>query len=131
MMYLLGTLLIFSVLLEGTVTTLPLVLISLLCFTLRKRSDSIFPIAFGAGLLLDLLRVRVLGLSSLFFILFLFLVLLYQRKYEINSYPFVAVSAFLGSLGFLGIFGGENSLMQSLISALLAVILFSGMKKLL
>src|SRR5258706_10781636 len=96
----LGILLAITIFLEGTVTTLPLVLIYLLCLTIWKRDAVVFPIAFVGGLLLDILVVRAIGVSSLFFVIFVFLALLYQRKYEINSYPFVAFASFLGSIVF-------------------------------
>src|SRR6185436_14584869 len=106
--FLINFLLVMLLFLEGTITTLPLVLIYLLCLTILKRDGGVFFVAFLAGIFLDLLMVRALGLSSLFFSLFLFLILLYQRKYEIHSYPFVAASSFLGSVGFLTVFGYGN-----------------------
>jgi len=82
-MFLFLLLIIISVFLEGTVTTLPLTLVCLLCLTIYKREGIVFLIAFLAGLLLDILRVNMVGESSLFFVVFVFLILLYQRKYEI------------------------------------------------
>src|SRR5882724_4709879 len=124
MKFLLGILLAIFILLEGTVTTLPLVLVFLLCITILKRDGVIFPIAFVAGLLLDLLTVQTVGEKSIFLIVFVFLVLLYQRKYEINSYPFVVFAAFFGSLGFGLLFAIGNVFGQALLSALVASILF-------
>jgi cell shape-determining protein MreD len=123
-MFLLLPLLIIAILFEGTITTLPLVLICLLCLTIRKRDGSIFPIAFFAGLLVDVLRIQSLGGSSIFFLVFVLLILLYQRKYEINSYPFVAVSSFLGSWIFLALFGYSGSFGQALVSAGIGLLLF-------
>ncbi len=120
--------LFIALLLEGAVTTVPLVLICLLCLLLVKRGPSVFAVAFLAGMFLDILTVKVLGTSSLFFIIFLFLILLYQRKYEINSYPFVAAAAFLGSVLFLLVFGYGNWFWQSVISSLLALLLFGVLK---
>lgn len=117
--------LIVALFLEGTITTLPLVLVGLLCLTIMKREPMIFVVAFLSGLILDLLTVHPVGLSSLYFIVFVFLIFLYQRKYEINSYQFVGVLAFIGSFVFLSIFGGGNLFFQSLISAIIAIILFA------
>jgi cell shape-determining protein MreD len=121
-------LLIILILIEGTITTLPLVLVCLLCLTIYKREAIVFPIAFLSGLFLDILRVNFAGASSVFFIVFVFLILLYQKKYEINSYPFVAFAGFLGSLGYLGIFGGGNLFIQPLISSGAAVVLFAALR---
>jgi cell shape-determining protein MreD len=118
-------LLIILLILEGTLTTLPLVMLYLLCMTILKRDAGVFVVAFFAGLCLDLLAVRTLGVTSLFFILFLFLLLLYQRKYEIYSYPFIVASSFLGSAGFLFLFGYGNIFLQSVISAIVTVIAFA------
>lgn len=117
-------LLIIAIFLEGSVISLPLVLVFLLCLAIWKRDGIAFPIAFAAGLLLDILVVRTIGMSSLFFVVFVFLIFLYQRKYEINSYPFVAFAAFFGSIVFLLIFGYRGWFWQSLISSLIASILF-------
>lgn len=116
--------LFIALLLEGAVTTLPLVLIVLLCLTIYRRDGIVFPIAFAAGLILDIMTIRVLGASSIFFSLILFMILLYQRKYEINSYPFVTVSSFFGALGYLLVFGYANWFMQSVLSSIVAVLLF-------
>lgn len=129
-MLILIPLLIISVFLEGTVTTLPLVLLLLLCLTILKRDVVIFPIAFFAGLILDALLVHHMGGASIFFLLFVLLIFLYQRKYEINSYPFVFVASFLGSWIFLMIFGYGNVLGQSLISSFIAFCLFGISQKL-
>lgn len=118
-------LLTISVFLEGTVTTLPLSLIFLLCFLIVRRSRFIFFSAFLAGLVLDLMRVQPLGSTAIFFLTFLYLVLLYNKKYEINSYPFVAASAFLGSWLYLVIFGYTSALMQAIVSSLIAGVLFA------
>ncbi len=115
---------IFTIFLEGTVATLPLVLVGLLCLTIMKRESIVFVFAFLSGLILDLLTVRSIGLSSLYFIFFVFLIFLYQRKYEINSYPFVAASAFVGAFIFLIIVGGGNLFIDSLLSSIIALLLF-------
>ena len=121
--------LLLIVFFEGAVTTLPLILIFLLCATILRKEHSLFPIAFFAGLLLDLLQVRPVGSTSIYFVICLFLVLLYQRKYEIDSYPFVAASGFLASFGFLLFFGGGNIFLQSVLSSCFAVLLYALTKK--
>jgi cell shape-determining protein MreD len=122
--FFLGLLLLLLLLLEGTVTTLPLVFVYLLCFSIIKRDTSVFPLAFVAGIVLDLMTVHPVGGSSLFFVIILFLVQLYQRKYEITSYPFVFVSSFIGSWLFLMIFGYHDTVMQAIISSIFALALF-------
>lgn len=117
-------LLIAAVFLEGTMTTLPLVFICLLILTIFMRNLFLFILAFLVGIFLDAFVLRPLGESSIFLLFIVFLTLLYQRKYEINSYPFVMIASFCGSLVFLLLFGYANVLGQSILSAIIAVFLF-------
>jgi cell shape-determining protein MreD len=125
MFFALLILLAIALLLEGTITTLPLVLVCILCLGIFRRDALTFFIAFFAGFLLDALLLHPVGKTSLFFVTFLFLVSLYQRKYEINSVPFVLAASFIGSVIFLWIFGDRNILLQSVLSSVIATVLFS------
>jgi cell shape-determining protein MreD len=124
MLLILGVLLVISVFLEGTVFMVPLVLICLLCLAILKKDSVVYLVGFFSGIFLDILTVQTVGQRSIFFIVFIFLILLYQRKYEINSYPFVAASGFFGSLIYSFIFGYSHFFWWSLISCLIASILF-------
>jgi rod shape-determining protein MreD len=124
MMFFFIAALLLALFLEGTVTTLPLVLIVLLCLTIYRRDAIVFPLAFLAGIVLDILTVQTLGVSGLFFIVMFFMILLYQRKYEINSYPFVAAAAFLGSVGFLLVFG-RGTFFDAVINVFAGLLLFA------
>jgi len=81
-------------------------------------------LAFLAGMLLDAFALRPLGEASIFLLLIVFLLLLYQRKYEINSYPFVLISSLAGSLVFLLIFGYGNAIWLAVFSSVIGVVLF-------
>ena len=81
-----------ALLLETTLFTIPLVLISLLSLTVIYRENFLFLFSFIFGIFLDLILFKTIGSSSLFFTLFLFLVLLYQRKFEIKTASFVLIS---------------------------------------
>ena len=128
MIILLVALLIVSVLLEGVITTLLLKLLCLICFTIIKRDTSVFLLAFASGLIIDGFRVQQAGATSIFSLCFLLFILLYKKKYEIYSAPFVLIATFFGSFLFLLTFGLENILQQSFIAALVALILFSGIR---
>lgn len=116
---------LFSLFLESSVTTLPLVFLTLFCLAVLTRKEWIFVIAFIAGVFLDALSFRVLGQSSLYFILYIFLVFLYERKFEISTKYFVFIASFLGSLGFLIIFSYNNVVLQSLMSSIIGILIFS------
>ena len=125
MILVLAGLIFISMLLEGALTTLPLTLICLLCFTIIKRDTSVLPLAFATGFFLDIFRVQSIGTTSLFFICFLFLVLLYQKKYEIYSAPFAMISALLGSAVYLWVFGHKEIVPLAIVSSAVATILFA------
>ena len=116
---------LLSVFLESSATTLPLVFVTLLCLAVLVRKEWIFAIAFIAGVFLDALSFRVLGQTSLYFILYIFLVFLYERKFEISTKYFIIIASFLGSFGFLIIFSYENAILQSLMSSIIGVLIFS------
>ncbi len=118
-------LLLIAIILEGSLTTLPLVLICLLCLTIIKRDAFGFLIAFIAGLLLDTFALRPLGWTSVFLLIFVLLILLYQRKYEIYSYQFVMTAAFLGAALFLWVFGYNDVWLQAGIAAFIGLGLFA------
>lgn len=121
-----------ALLLEGMITTLPVTLIALIILLLQKREYWIFFLAFGSGLLLDLFTLQSLGLTSIFFVIFLFALLLYERKYEIQTLPFVVVSSFFGSLMYLLIMRSDMVFWQSFMSSVIggvAFILYSTYRK--
>lgn len=121
----LGIFILLSVLLEGIVTTLPLTIVGLICFTVMRRDTSVFLPAFLAGLAIDIFRVEHVGMTSIFYIIFLFLILLYKKKYEIYSSPFILMATFFGTFFFLLIFKSEGIMIQSIVNAILAVVLFT------
>jgi cell shape-determining protein MreD len=117
-------LLLIAIIFEGTVTAIPLALVCLLSLTIVRRDWMVFLVAFFAGILLDVLTLRPLGGASAFFLTFVFLILLYQRKYEIYSYPFVWTASFLGGIVFLMIFGYDNVFLRAVGCAIIGSVVF-------
>lgn len=120
--------LLFAVLLEATLTTLPLTLVVLLSFAVTTQSNNTLLFAFIAGFVLDILLLRIIGATSLFFTLFFLLIFLYKRKYEIATMPFIIFSSFFGSALYSKLFGLEYPMVQAFIGMLFAGIVFSIMK---
>ncbi len=110
--------------LQSSLTTVPVLLVILLLLSIEKRDGSVLAIAFFVGLLYDLLTVQSLGVSSLFFVCFVFIILLYQKKYEIDTLYFVAFASFFGSLLYLVLFGLSSIFLQALVVMCLAVVVF-------
>ena len=121
---LLFLLLFFLLIAQATLFTLPLLLDMLLVLYIRKKALWVLSIACICGFLLDMLTVRIVGLSSFVFVLVLLLVAFYERKFEVATTLFVFAAAFLGSLLYLLVFGHSHIVEQALVSALFAITLF-------
>lgn len=125
MISILTIILVLAVILQGTLTSIPLVLATLICLTTIRSDAYAFVAAFVAGVFLDVFALRQVGISSIFLLFFVFLILLYQRKYEIYSYPFVGTASFIGAVVFLSVFGYDTVLAQALLSTIFGLLLFA------
>ena len=114
---------LLSILLVG-VTTLPVIIIVLMLGAIFYKKLSVFVFAFLSGIILDISLFRPIGVTSFTFIAFLLVTSLYGRKFEIRTAPFVFLSSFLGSILYLWFFGYKMVFIQSVIVALIAVLLF-------
>lgn len=115
---------LIAIILEGTLTIIPLFLSVLLVAYIIKDKNWIFPVAFFCGIFLDILSLRTIGESSTFFVIFIFTVALYEHKFEVQSIPFVFFASFLGSLFYSFLFVKSGIFWESLASALISVIIF-------
>lgn len=122
-------LLFIAIILEATITTVPLVFIILFCFAVVFHLSAIFLWSFLCGIVLDVVTFSPVGTRSLFFLLLLCLTFLYQRKFEIQSFPFVLIFSFLGSLLYGWILRFDYFFAQAIVAALIAVGLFFIMQK--
>lgn len=117
-------LLFLAILVESSITTIPIVLSIILILYIFTKSPWVFLAAFISGLFLDIFSVRTLGQTSLFLITFLFIITLYERKFEIATNYFVLFSSFFGSLIFLIIFGYNYAFPAALASSIFAFLTF-------
>jgi len=130
MKFLAVVLLSLALVLEVSLTTIPFIFLVLLCLTVILKENWLFVLAFVFGLLIDLLSFKMIGISSSFFVLILFLVLLYQSKFEITTGYFIFISSLLGSFVFLVISGYHNSLiLEPLLSAFIGLLMFKLLQK--
>lgn len=113
-----------AVVLETSVVQLPLTLLVLLSCAVIFGSDLIFFLAFLLGFLIDGLLFRALGVTSLFFLLFVLLIFVYEKRFELKSIQFIILFSFLGSTLYLLMFGFSNFLLQLLESVLCGVLIF-------
>src|SRR3990167_378794 len=121
MMWFFVILILILALLQTSVTTLPLVFLLFLNAAVVAKKTWIFPIAFLTGLALDALLLNPLGKTSLFLAIFLFIILLYDKKFDIQTFPFVFLASFIGSLiYFIAILHIPNIFTQAIISAVIS-----------
>ena len=120
-------LLFCSFFLEITITSMPLLLLVFLFFWLATRDPIIFPVAFVLGIFFDLQSVGTIGVSSLFFVLFLGVIVLYERKFEIETFPFVFASSAIGSCLFLLLLGYHHVFEQAILIGCIALVIFWGL----
>ena len=117
-------LLISFLILESSVTTTPLIIPVIVVATVMLRDYIAFLLAFIFGFLLDILTFKTVGLSSLLLTILVFLILMYERKFEIETPRFIIFSTFLSSFIFIILFQRGNLIIQPLVSVLIGLILY-------
>lgn len=110
--------LLAALFLQTAFFSLPCVLLILILLTILIKELWLFPVAFGMGLLLDIMLFHTVGISSIFFVIILGIIFLYDRKFEVQSIPFVIVFSFVAALCFGFIFQTGNGFLSALISSL-------------
>lgn len=121
--WILWLILAFAFFLEGTITTLPLVLMAFLVLMVFLKSKLLFWVALFIGFLLDVFLLRSFGITSLVLIIFLFIIYLYEGKFETSTNYFVLFFSFMGSLAYLFVLGVENAILQAVFLSLLTLII--------
>ncbi len=124
MIILLTFLVLLVVLFFSGITTIPFSIGLLAVSTVIFKKSWVFFLALGLGLFLDLIAIRPLGYTSLILTIFVFLIRLYERKFETKTIIFAFISTFLGSLIYLLIFNYQQIFLQSLINSLFAILFF-------
>lgn len=112
-----------SLILQGSLISFPLVFILLTILAVKNKKIWIFPFSFVLGLILDSFYLKTLGGTSTFFLIFLFAVFAYERKFETNSVSFIFISSFLGSMILFLILGDSNFLFKSIFTAVVTYFL--------
>lgn len=113
--------------LEAFVLPIPLVLLAVIFFAVYQKKPWIFFVAIFAGLVLDSLFFRPIGVTSLFFLFVLGTIFLYGRKFEIQNMAFILTMIGVSSLLYLLIFGASNLFLQLFLSIICCLVCFAGM----
>lgn len=103
-------------LLEGMSINLPLLLVGLILTTVLLKSEWVFVVGVILGFFLDALSFQLLGASSIFFVILLFIIFSYEKKFEIQSIPFVGAVTFASALIYGILFGIENVILEAIIT---------------
>lgn len=114
--------LIASLILQGSLFSFPLIFVFLTNFAVKEKKIVVFPLAFILGLVLDSFYLRTLGTTSVFFLVFLFALFSYARKFEIDNISFIFVSSFLGGMVLFLILKDSNILLKSFLVSIFTVI---------
>lgn len=117
-------LLTLFVIIASGITTIPFSIGLLAVATVLFKKSWVFFVALGLGLFLDLISIRPLGYTGLVLLIFVFLIRLYERKFETQTAIFVFISTFLGSFFYLWLFEYQMIIVQAFVSALVAVVFF-------
>lgn len=113
-----------SVVLESFVTSLPLTLCLLIFLTVVLRKVEIFALAFFAGLALDVLTFGRVGLSSAFFTIVVYLIFLYEGKFELETPGFIFLTTVVTCATYLFLTGKEILFQTTFITLISAVSFF-------
>lgn len=114
----------FLIFWQAEVFTVPFFLVILLLFSIFGKKNLVFLLAFFGGLLCDVLTVRPLGVTAIFLLVFSLIVVLYERKFEVMTLPFVGFVGFLGSFFYLLIFSYSHIFLQAVVASFTGIILF-------
>lgn len=116
--------LVLALVTEGVITSLPLVLIVLIISASFLKAAQVYWWAFIAGIILDVLLLKPLGLSSAFYLAILFLISLYEKKFEISSPFFVSTVVLIASGMYFIISPFPQGVLQSIVAAAMSLVLF-------
>jgi cell shape-determining protein MreD len=113
-----------ALIVESSVSSLPLVALFLIIITVWCKSTHILFLAFLSGIILDILLVRNIGVTSMFFLVMIAGMVLYQKKYELRSPFFVIPFSMIASMLYVVIFPVPQPILHVIFSTILAAILF-------
>ncbi len=121
-MIFLSIIFLLVIILEGSFISIPFALLFLLFLVLKNREPWVFVLAFFSGFLLDSLYLRSFGATSIFFLIFLFAVTLYEKKFEIENLSFVIIASFIGTFFYFSLFGNFFVIQKALFTSLIVLL---------
>lgn len=83
---------------QGTIVPLNLLLLAVISFCILNPSTKSLFLLFWLGLLTDIILMRPLGETSIFFLVLGFLIMLYGQKYQADNPLFILIFTILATL---------------------------------
>jgi len=103
----------FAISLQASILTIPIVLGILIAFTVVRKKLWILLIAFVLGFVCDSVLLRSPGLESLFFMLVVIFIFLYERKFETATKEFVGIFSFIAGFIYCLLFPSSGLLVPA------------------
>lgn len=117
--------LFLSAFVEGSILTIPITLsLLIVLFILESNNPVIFVLALLVGVLLDVLTLSGFGLHSLFFIIFILVAAMYEKKFEIKTPQFVFAASFVGGILYFATFHQGLYFFEIIAGSIFALFLF-------
>ncbi|HEX7041791.1 MAG TPA: hypothetical protein VF189_00940 [Patescibacteria group bacterium] len=115
---------LIGVFLEALVIKIPFALLLIILAIVFSKKAWIILLSIPIGLTVDFLLFRIIGTTSLFFIVMISLFLGYSKKFEIESIGFVIFATLISTFFYFIIFGADNILLQMILSLVFAILGF-------
>lgn len=109
---------------QATITTIPFIIMLFVLFYVFSNSFLLLLAVFLSGLIFDTLLLHPLGSTSMVFLGFILLLLLYERKFETRTFQFVFFATLLGSTIFLLTYQFHFVVEQALFVSIISVLIF-------
>ncbi len=109
---------------QATTITAPFIIMLFVLFYVFSNSFLVLFAVFLSGLIFDTLLLHPLGSTSMVFLGFILLLLLYERKFETRTFQFVFFATFLGSMMFLLTYQFHFVIEQALFVSIISVFIF-------
>lgn len=119
-----GFLFLFSLIFEGTFVSVPFFVVSVVLTAVIFRSQRMIVTVFLLSILYDVITLSQIGQTSMFSLLLIVLILLYERKFETKTLPFVFFMSLIASSLYLLLFGSYAFFIQLAISVLYGTVAF-------
>lgn len=113
---LVGCLLLLSLILEGTLISIPLLVAAVVATSVIYRNAWYIAGVFLIGIIYDMMTMQNTGQTSVFLLVVIALSELYQRKFETRTFLFVTIATIVSVSIYILIFGSYAFFIQLLVA---------------